>query len=94
MSPKHWLYTVPLRLRSIFRRTQVERDLDDELQYHLDMKIEENVAKGMSGEEARRSALLVLGGLDQRREECRDARGLQWLADLQPLSYRRGEPPV
>jgi hypothetical protein len=48
MSLRHCVYTVPLRLRSIFRRSQVERELEDELQYHLDMKIEENLDKGMS----------------------------------------------
>jgi predicted permease len=82
MSPKHWFYTVPLRLRSIFHRPQVECELDEELNYHLDMKIEENVAKGMSREEARRSALIALGGLDQKKEECRDARGLRLLDSL------------
>jgi predicted permease len=83
MSPKHLLYIVPLRLRSIFMRRQVDKELDEELQYHLDMQIEENVAKGMNRDEARRSALLVLGGLDQRKEECRDARGLKWPDGLQ-----------
>lgn len=88
MSPKHWLYTVPLRLRSIFQRRQVDSELDEELQYHLDMKIEENEAKGMNRDEARRSSLLALGGLDQRKEECRDARGLYWLDQLrQDLLY-------
>jgi predicted permease len=83
MSPKRWLYTVPLRLRSIFRRRRVEQDLDDELQYHLEMRIEENIAKGMSSEEARRAALIALGGLDQRKEECRDMQGIDWLVSLQ-----------
>src|SRR5215471_11395919 len=41
MRLQHWFYTTPLRLRSIFRRRQVEQDLDEELQYHLDKKIEE-----------------------------------------------------
>jgi macrolide transport system ATP-binding/permease protein len=66
MSPKHWLYTIPLRLRSVFRRRRVEQELEDELQYHLNTRIEENVAGGMSSEEARRAALLSMGGLDQR----------------------------
>ena len=82
MSPKNWLYTVPLRLRSIFHRSQVEREIQEELQYHLDMKIEENVAKGMNREEACRAALIAFGGLDQKKEECRDARGLRWLDSL------------
>jgi hypothetical protein len=88
MSPIQWFCTLPLRIRSIFKRNQVEQELEDELRYHLDMKIEENAAKGMSNEEARRSALLAIGGVDQKKEECRDTRGLQWLDDIiQDLSY-------
>lgn len=83
MSPNKWFYAPPLRLRSIFRHSQVEQELEEELQYHLDIKIEENMAKGMGREEARRNALLALGGLDLNKEECRDARGLVWLTDLQ-----------
>lgn len=83
MSLKHWFYILPLRFRSIFRRSQVERELEDELQYHLDLRIEENLARAMSAEEARRTALIALGGIDQRKEECRDARGLGWLIELQ-----------
>src|SRR5690606_12882477 len=66
MSPKRWLYIVPLRLRSLFSRQQVDDELDKELQYHIAMKTEENEAKGMNPKEARRAALISLGGLDQR----------------------------
>lgn len=47
MQIEHWLYTIPLRLRSLFRRTRVEQELDEELQYHLERKTEEFVAQGM-----------------------------------------------
>ena len=47
-----WFYAVPLRLRSLFRRRRVERELDEELQYHLDRKIEEYSAQGLSTEQA------------------------------------------
>jgi hypothetical protein len=67
MSPKQWLYIIPLRLRSIFHCQQVESELDEELQFHLDTTIEENIARGMGPEEAHRSALLAIGGLDQRK---------------------------
>jgi predicted permease len=88
MSLIKWFYTLPLRIRSIFKRDEVEQELEDELRYHLDMEIEENAAKGMSKEEARRSALLAIGGIDQKKEECRDTRGLQWLNDIiRDLSY-------
>ncbi len=48
MRLEHWLYTGPLRLRSLFRRRQVEQDLDDEFQYHLECKIEEYAARGLT----------------------------------------------
>jgi putative ABC transport system permease protein len=53
-----------------------ERDLDEELQSHLEMHVEDNIRGGMRPEEARRAALLKLGGLDQTKERWRDQRGL------------------
>src|SRR5580704_12754127 len=76
MRMKHWFYTVPLRVRSLFLRNRVERDLDDELQYHLEKRIEENIAHGMTPEESRAAALRAMDGLAQRKDECRDARGV------------------
>jgi predicted permease len=85
---EHWFYTVPLRLRSLFRRRQVETDLDEELQYHLGMKIQEYQAKGISPTEARRMAMLDMGGIELRKEECRDMRSVGLVEDLlQDLSY-------
>lgn len=84
----HWLYTAPLRLRSLFRRAQVERELDEELRYHLERQIEENIAKGMTPEEARYAALRAMGGVEQRKEECRDMRRVRLIEDLmQDLRY-------
>lgn len=56
MRLKHWFYTVPLRLRSLFRRAQVEQELDEEFRYHLERQIEEHIAKGMAPDEVRRRA--------------------------------------
>ena len=64
-----------LRLRSIFRRTTVERDLDEELRYHLERQIEENLATGMNLRKARQAALRSFDSWEQRKEECRDMRG-------------------
>src|SRR5262249_12744927 len=82
MHLKHWFYTVPLRLRSIFRRIQVERELDEELQYHIERQVEENIAKGMTSEEARYAALRAIGGVERRKEACRDMRRVRWIEDL------------
>ena len=88
MRPEHWIYTIPLRLRSLFRRQRVEQELDEELQHHLQRKMEENLAAGMTAREARRSARLDFGGLERRKEECRDARRVNWLQDtMQDLRY-------
>ena len=65
-----------LKLRSLFRRTAVEQELDEELRYHLERQVQENAAAGMSREEARHAALRSIEGLEQRKEECRDMRGL------------------
>jgi macrolide transport system ATP-binding/permease protein len=69
-----------LRLRSLFSRARVEQELDEELRYHLERQIEENTAAGMNSADARRAALRSMAGLEQRKEECRDVRGLN-LAD-------------
>ena len=82
MRAEHWWFTLPLRLKSIFRRSRVEEELDEELQFHLERRIEEGVASGLSPEEARRRALRAMGGLDQRKEEIRDARRVHWLTDF------------
>jgi predicted permease len=85
---EHWWFQLPLRIKSIFSRRRVDSELDEELQFHLDHKIEEGIANGLSAEEARRQALRAMGGLDQRREEIRDARGIHWLTDfLDDLRY-------
>src|SRR6266699_383795 len=82
MRPEHWLFTIPLRLRSLFRWARADQELDDELREHLERKTEEYVAQGMAQAEARRRARLDLGGIEQTKEECRDARGVKWIQDF------------
>lgn len=82
------LYTAPLRIRSLFRRDQVEQELEDEFRDHLERRIEADVARGMPADEARYAALRALGGIEQRKEECRDMRGTQLVDQLrQDISY-------
>src|SRR5438874_11351588 len=82
MNLQRLLYTLPLRLRSIFRGAQVERELQEELRFHLDHRIAEGVARGLSAREATLAALRAMDGLDQRKEEMRDARRIHWLTDF------------
>jgi len=74
MRPRHWFYTFPLRLRSLFKRNQAEQDLSEELQYHLEQKTHEYVAGGLSADEARRKARREFGGVELSKENCRDTR--------------------
>ena len=71
-----WTRTLRLRVRSLFRSSQVELELDEEFQYHLQHLIDDYVAAGMSPPDARYKALREMGAIEQRKEECRDARGL------------------
>jgi predicted permease len=63
----------------LLKKRRVERELEAELRDHFERAVAENVRKGMSEEDARRLARLAFGGLDQIKEECRDARGTLWL---------------
>src|SRR2546429_8560304 len=82
MRPEHWLFTISLRLRSLFRWAQADQQLDDELCDHLERKAQEYMAQGITKEEAHRRARLDLGGIEQTKEKCRDARRVNWIQDL------------
>jgi putative ABC transport system permease protein len=82
MGFERWLYRISMRLRSLFRSTTLDRELDDELRDHIEHLIEANEARGMAPDVARREALLAIGGLERRKEECRDSRGTRLLEDL------------
>src|SRR5882762_2205226 len=79
---ERWLYLIPLRLRSLFRRSAVERELDEELQFHQEQKTQHYIATGLGAEEARHKAFRDMDGLELRKEECRDARRVSRLEDL------------
>jgi putative ABC transport system permease protein len=82
------MYTLPLRLRSLLRREEVERELDEEMRYHLEKAIEEHATSGPSPEEARHAALRAMDGIEKQKEECRDMRKVNWLEDFfQDLRY-------
>src|SRR3984957_5098416 len=68
--------------RYIFRRPKVETELDSELRYHVDRQTELNIARGMSAENARREAILSVGGVEALKDECRDQRSGRLLESL------------
>jgi len=88
MNLEQWLYSLPLRLRSFFHSNQVDQEMKEELSEHLEQQIAENIGKCMSAEQARRSAMLALGGLTQIEQQCGDARGKSVVQDfVQDLGY-------
>src|SRR3954462_15426372 len=79
---------VARRLRALLRRRDVERELDEELRFHLEKQVELNIAHGMSRDEAARAALATFGRMQNIKEECRDARGVRPREDMrQDLRY-------
>jgi hypothetical protein len=64
------------RLRGLFRKRSMERDLDDELQFHLQMEMGENLRKGMTTEQARSEALRRFGGVGLTKETYRETHAL------------------
>lgn len=66
----------------LLHRRQMEEDLERELRFHVEQYTEEMVANGHNRAEARREARLALGGPEQLKEDCRDARGTRWIEEL------------
>jgi putative ABC transport system permease protein len=76
------LRALALRLAHIFSPEARDQELADELESHLEMHIEDNVRAGMTPQEARRQALIKLGGVAQTKEEYRRRRGIPMIEDL------------
>ena len=76
------------RLRSLFRRKNVEAELDDELRFHFEQHVAKSIESGLALQEARRRARLEFGGIEQLKEEHRDARGVTFIETLlQDIRY-------
>ncbi|HKA20665.1 MAG TPA: ABC transporter permease [Blastocatellia bacterium] len=76
------------QMRALLQKDKVERDMDKELRFHLEMEIEGNVKRGMSPAEARRQALMSFGGIEKFKEECREVRGAPFIDSLlQDIRY-------
>jgi len=78
------------RFRAIFKASGAQSDLNEELRFHLEKEVEQNIARGMSAEEARRQALIAFGGVQQTRENVRRVRWSHFAEVLtQDLRYGR-----
>jgi len=88
MGFEQWFYTLPVRLRDRFRGKHVDQELREELRDHLERQIQVNLEKGMSMEDARYEASRALGGVTQIEQQCRDARGHNFIENaIQDLRY-------
>jgi predicted permease len=77
-----------MRLKSLFNREQSEGELAEELQFHFEREIQNNLAQGMSEEEARRQARLSFGSVDGVKDDCRELRFGSWFeATLRDVLY-------
>jgi putative ABC transport system permease protein len=77
-----------LRLRAFFFKSKMEEELDEEVRFHLEREVEENIARGMSQDEARYAALRSFGGVERVKEESRDERGIRLFDEVwQDLRY-------
>src|ERR1700720_3730418 len=70
------------RLRALLRGDETEEQLDEELRFHFDREVEKQIKLGRSSEEALRLARGSFGGVEQVKEDCRDARGVRFLENL------------
>jgi putative ABC transport system permease protein len=77
-----------LRLRGLLFKSRMENELDEELRFHLEKEIEQNIARGMNPEQARSAAFRSFGGIERVKDESRDVRGIRFVDDLwQDLRY-------
>ena len=82
MGTERSIQIIALRLRSLFRRRQVDQELDEEIREHVDHLTNEYIANGLAPREAREAALREFGGVVRAKENCRDARKVDWLQNF------------
>ena len=71
-----------VRLGGLFNKQRKDRELEEEIESHVQMHVEDNLRLGMTPEEARRQAMIKLGGIESTKEAYRDQRGLPVLQSL------------
>jgi putative ABC transport system permease protein len=76
------------RWRALTHKAEMDQELDEEMRFHLDHEIDQNIRSGMTPEDARYAALRTFGGVDQSKEECRSARGVGFIDNVvRDISY-------
>ena len=82
MAPDRLWTIVRMRVRSLLKGRVLDAELDEELRYHVDRQTEELVSRGASPDEARTLALRAMGGIERRKEEMRDQRGVAFIENV------------
>src|SRR5215813_2587924 len=82
MLEARWFRRIALLIRTLFQRNRVERELEEEFQFHIEQRTALEVARGLSAQEARLVALRAMDGAEQRKDECRDTRRANYIDDL------------
>src|SRR5665811_969547 len=83
-----WLHRMSRRVRALFSKADLDRELDEEMRLHLALEAEELVRSGIERKEAARRARVAFGGVERHKEETRDARGVRAIEDrLRDLAY-------
>jgi len=77
-----WVSQLVWRLRAVVDRSAMDRELDDEIAFHIQKETEKNVAAGMTAAEARRTANLSFGGVERHKERAKDAWGIGVVDDV------------
>jgi predicted permease len=84
----NWFQKLPFRFRALFQKEKLDARMDDELRSHIEMQTQENIEAGMKPEEARYAALRQFGWVESIKDDCRDQRGSNPLANLaQDIRY-------
>jgi hypothetical protein len=75
----NWWRTLQQGFQRLFRKETLDREMEEELRLHVEMRTRKNIESGLSPEEARYAALRSFGGMEQVKEVCRDLRGIGWM---------------
>jgi putative ABC transport system permease protein len=82
MEMSRWLSSLPLRIRTLFKKRATEMELDEEIRFHLEQQVDALVERGLSREAAQGMAMKEMGHVERQMERCREVRAWQWLEIL------------
>src|SRR4051812_47921782 len=83
-----WLRKAKLRFQALFRKTEFDARMDEEMRLHIELQTRENIEAGMKPEEARSEAFRQFGWVQSIKDVCRDQRGVSWVGAVgQDLRY-------